>query len=551
MPSLTTSADIDAFMASANNAAARTNLGLTALATTTPGTGVATALGVNVGSAGAFITFNGAAGTPSSLTGTNITGTAAGLTAGTASAVAVGGITGLGTGVATWLATPSSANLASAVTGETGSGALVFGTSPAFTTNFTLANGASPTTSSVAQMAFDTDAWAASRGAVAVHDGTATTWLVGVLASDTPSNGQVPTWNTGGTITWETPGGAANAVTAASAAGSSGLFWVSAGADRTASATNTITTINATTANVTNLLPVSNDGAAIGASGTAFSDAFLANGAVINFNAGNLTLTHSAGTLTNSGAYVGTTGTFTATTSLLLGTAGSAVGNIGFRNGTSGTITLAPTTGALGTVTQTLQAVTGTVYCTGGTDVAVADGGTGLSSGTSGGVLAFTASGTLASSGALAANAIVIGGGAGVAPSTTTTGTGVLTQLGLAADGSDVDAIGFRGIPQNAQTGNYTCVMADAGKCIFHASGAGAGDTYTIPANGSVAYEVGTVIKFKNMDSNTVAIAITTDTMTFLPAGTTGSRTLAQYGEAYAEKISSTAWTITGNSALT
>lgn len=49
----------------------------------------------------------------------------------TAAAVAVGGITGLGTGIATWLATPSSANLASAVTDETGSGALVFGTAPA------------------------------------------------------------------------------------------------------------------------------------------------------------------------------------------------------------------------------------------------------------------------------------------------------------------------------------------------------------------------------------------------------------------------------------
>lgn len=56
---------------------------LTALAFTAPGTGVATALGVNVGSAGAFITFNGNAGTPSALVGTNITGTAAGLTAGT------------------------------------------------------------------------------------------------------------------------------------------------------------------------------------------------------------------------------------------------------------------------------------------------------------------------------------------------------------------------------------------------------------------------------------------------------------------------------------
>lgn len=47
----------------------------------------------------------------------------------------------------------------------------------------------------------------------------------------------------------------------------------------------------------------------------------------------------------------------------------------------------------------------------------VAAGGTGLASGTSGGVLAFTASGTIASSGALTANLPVIGGGAGAAPS--------------------------------------------------------------------------------------------------------------------------------------
>jgi hypothetical protein len=44
------------------------------------------------------------------------------------------GITGFGTGVATFLGTPSSANLAAAVTGETGSGALVFATSPTLTT---------------------------------------------------------------------------------------------------------------------------------------------------------------------------------------------------------------------------------------------------------------------------------------------------------------------------------------------------------------------------------------------------------------------------------
>lgn len=49
----------------------------------------------------------------------------------------ISAIASLGTGVGTFLATPSSANLATAITDETGSGSLVFGTSPAFTTSVT------------------------------------------------------------------------------------------------------------------------------------------------------------------------------------------------------------------------------------------------------------------------------------------------------------------------------------------------------------------------------------------------------------------------------
>lgn len=69
------------------------------------GTGVQTALGVNIGSAGAPVLFNGAGGTPSSITLTNGTG------------LPISGITGLGTGVGTWLATPSWTNFNSAITG--------------------------------------------------------------------------------------------------------------------------------------------------------------------------------------------------------------------------------------------------------------------------------------------------------------------------------------------------------------------------------------------------------------------------------------------------
>ena len=75
-------------------------------------------------------------GVPQSGTLTNCTGLPiiAGTT-GTLTAARGGtGIPSLGAGVATFLGTPSSANLAAAVTGETGSGALVFGTSPTLVT---------------------------------------------------------------------------------------------------------------------------------------------------------------------------------------------------------------------------------------------------------------------------------------------------------------------------------------------------------------------------------------------------------------------------------
>jgi hypothetical protein len=83
------------------------------------GTGVATALGVNVGSAGAPVVNGGVLGTPSSGTLTSCTG----LPIST-------GVSGLATGAATFLGTPSSANLAALLTDETGTGANVFATSP-------------------------------------------------------------------------------------------------------------------------------------------------------------------------------------------------------------------------------------------------------------------------------------------------------------------------------------------------------------------------------------------------------------------------------------
>jgi hypothetical protein len=69
----------------------------------------------------------------------------------------------------------------------------------------------------------------------------------------------------------------------------------------------------------------------------------------------------------------------------------------------------------------------------------VVNGGTNLSAGTSGGVLAYTASGVLASSGALAANNVVVGGGAGAAPSS----TNLLAISAAVTTGNYIKAIGY------------------------------------------------------------------------------------------------------------
>lgn len=93
------------------------------------GTGVATALGQNVTGSGSIVLSTSptlttpALGTPSAITLTNGTG----LPIST-------GVSGLGSNVATFLATPSSANLASALTDETGSGLAMFNANPLITT---------------------------------------------------------------------------------------------------------------------------------------------------------------------------------------------------------------------------------------------------------------------------------------------------------------------------------------------------------------------------------------------------------------------------------
>jgi len=178
----------------------------------------------------------------------------------------------------------------------------------------------------------------------------------------------------------------------------------------------------------------------------------------------------------------------------------------------------------------------------------VAKGGTGISSFGTG---VATWLGTPSSSNLAAAVTGETGSGALVFATSPTLVTPILgtptsgTLSACTVDGTD--AVGFRNIPINSNSAAYTTVLADSGKVIFHPSTDANARTFTIDSNANVAYPLGTAITFINMTSNVVTIAITSDTMYLSSAGTTGSRSLAQYGSATAIKLTSTTWLISGS----
>ena len=154
--------------------------------------------------------------------------------------------------------------------------------------------------------------------------------------------------------------------------------------------------------------------------------------------------------------------------------AGGAIGSVPYQSASSTTallpagangqvLTLAagipswatPTTG---TVTSVAQSFTGGLISVGGSPITTSGTLALTVAGTSGGIPYFSSGTTWATSAALAASALVIGGGAGVAPSTTTTGTGVVTALGVnvGTAGAFVVNGGALGTPSGGTVTNLT-----------------------------------------------------------------------------------------------
>ncbi len=91
--------------------------------------------------------------------------------------------------------------------------------------------------------------------------------------------------------------------------------------------------------------------------------------------------------------------------------------------------------------------------------------------------------------------------------------------------------LGFINIPPNIQSGNYTILKTDRGYAIVHPAAGGAGDTYTVDSVANQAWDDGDCVTIDNRDlTNSVAVAVTTQTLRLGGTTTTGTRTVAAGG---------------------
>lgn len=181
-------------------------------------------------------------------------------------------------------------------------------------------------------------------------------------------------------------------------------------------------------------------------------------------------------------------------------TAGSG---ITITNG-SGSITIAAS-GASGTVTSVSQTFTGGLISVSGSPITTSGTLALTVAGTSGGIPYFDSASSWATSAALGSNQIMVGGGAGAAPSTITTGTGVVTALGVNTGSSGAFVVngGALGTPSSGTVTNLT-------------------GTASININGTVGATTPTTGAFTTVSaSGVITSTVATGTAPFTVASTT------------------------------
>jgi hypothetical protein len=185
-----------------------------------------------------------------------------------------------------------------------------------------------------------------------------------------------------------------------------------------------------------------------------------------------------------------------------------------------------------------------------GTALPVASGGTGGTATTPYAVYAGNAAGTAFTAVAPGVSGTVLASnGVSTSPTfqalTAFSGTATLSSGSTISDGTTAFSVGYLNIPQNAQSSNYTLVLADGGKHVY-STNSGA-QSITIPTNASVAFPTGTA--FTIVNNGTTSISINAAAVTLYQAGTTntGNRTLDLKGMATLLKVATDTWFISGS----
>jgi len=210
-------------------------------------------------------------------------------------------------------------------------------------------------------------------------------------------------------------------------------------------------------------------------------------------------------------------------------------GKLYYKNSSNVVTLLAAAAAATGTVSSVAQSFTGGLISVAGSPITTSGTLALTVAGTSGGIPYFSSASTWATSAALTASALMVGGGAGAAPSTVTTGTGVVTALGVntGSAGAFVVNGGALGTPSSGTVTNLTGTASININGTVGATTASTGVFTTVTINGTSSATALTLPNIAEVDTisataatGTINFDITTQSVLYYTSNASGNWTL-------------------------